>query len=301
MPELPEVQTTVDGIQALVKGRVIVDVWTDMFSTSPIFKNSIKNKTYFKNVFRPSVLGKKITGAKRRAKNILVSLSRDVTVLIHMKMTGHIMYGKCDYHKKENTWVPKAGQKALLDPFNRFIHVVFILDNGHHLVLSDMRKFAKIMIVDEDVEKELESMGVEPLEKEFTKKVFLEKITKYPNAYIKTALMDQRLIVGIGNIYSDEILFAAKVLPNRKVSEISDIELGHIYSNIAPILKSGIDFGGDSMSDYRNIYGEAGTFQGKHKVYRRTGLPCIRKNCTGKIKRLVINTRSAHFCPECQK
>lgn len=301
MPELPEVQTTVDGIQTLAKGRVITDVWTDMFSPSIIFKNSIKDKEYFTHVFRPAVLGKKILGSKRRAKNILIPLSQNETVLIHMKMTGHIMYGKYEFNRENNTWNPKVGQKALEDPFNRFIHVVFTLDDGYHLVLSDMRKFAKVTLVNEEVQKELDRMGIEPLEDSFTKKVFIEKIKRYPNTVIKTALMDQRLLVGIGNIYSDEILFAAKILPFRKVSELQDIELGTIHKHIAPVLKAGIDFGGDSMSDYRNIYGEAGTFQGKHKAYRRTNLPCVRNGCNGNIKRLVLNARSAHYCPICQK
>lgn len=301
MPELPEVQTTVDGIQALAKGRIIKDVWTDMYSPSPIFKNSIKDKEYFTNVFIPAVIGKKITRSKRRAKNILVELGNETTILIHMKMTGHIMYGKYSFDVTRNSWKPVAGQKALEDPFNRFIHVVFTLDNGYHLVLSDMRKFAKVTLVNDAVKKELDGMGVEPLDESFTKKVFIEKISRYPNTVIKTALMDQRLIVGIGNIYSDEILFAAQILPYRKVSDVSEVELGNVYKYIKPILKAGIDFGGDSMSDYRNIHGEAGEFQGKHKTYRRTGKPCTRKGCTGRIKRLVLNARSAHYCPVCQK
>ncbi len=301
MPELPEVQTTVNGIQALATGRTIISIWTDMHSDSAIFKNSIKDKKYFKNVFTPAVCGKKILGSNRRAKNILIHLSQNTTILIHMKMTGHVMYGKYEFNAKNNIWIPKTGQKALEDPFNRFIHVVFTLDNGYHLVLSDMRKFAKVTLVDAVVKKELESMGIEPLDTSFDKKTFLEKISRYPNAFIKTALMDQRLVVGIGNIYSDEILYAAHILPFRKVSELGEKELGTIYKHVAPILKAGIDFGGDSMSDYRNIYGMAGNFQGKHKAYRRTGKPCVTKGCIGIIKRLVLNARSAHYCSVCQK
>jgi formamidopyrimidine-DNA glycosylase len=300
MPELPEVQTTVDGIQALAKGLRIVGVWTDMYSKAPMFKDSIKNKTYFEHTFRPTIIGKKILSSKRRAKNILIALSGDATMLIHMKMTGHIMYGAYTYDPKKNSWTPKAGQPALDDPFNRFIHVVFSLDNGHHLVLSDMRKFAKVTLVTDAVRKELDALGVEPLDKAFDKKVFTNSVRRFPNAYIKTALMDQRLVVGIGNIYSDEILHASQTLPHRKVHDLNDQELGRIFTYIAPILRSGIDFGGDSMSDYRNIYGERGLFQGKHKAYRRTGLVCTRKGCSGIIKRLVLNTRSAHFCPTCQ-
>lgn len=301
MPELPEVQTTVNGIEKVAKGRTIKDVWTDMFSSSHIFKGTIKNKKYFTQVFRPSVIGGTILNTTRRAKNILITLSHNQTILIHMKMTGHIMYGKYEFNTKTNTWTPKKGQKALEDPFNRFIHVVFTLDNGYHLVLCDMRKFAKVTLVDDIVKNELATYGPEPLDKTFDKHTFVKHISRYPHAYIKTALLDQRLVSGIGNIYSDEILFAAGVLPERKVSNLDITELHTIHKHIAPILKCGIDFGGDSMSDYRNIYGERGEFQGKHKTYRRTGMSCLRKGCNGKIERKVINARSAHFCRICQK
>jgi formamidopyrimidine-DNA glycosylase len=300
MPELPEVQTTVDGINETVKGLTILDVWTDMFSVSQLFSTSIKNKSYFEKVFRPAILGKKIQNTSRRAKNILIQLEKDITILIHMKMTGHMMYGTYEYNKKKNTWSPSAGQENLLDPFNRFIHVVFSLNNGKHLVLCDMRKFAKVTLLDEETKKELNTLGPEPLDKAFDKKVFIEKISRFPNLAIKTALLNQTIVSGIGNIYSDEILHTAKVLPYRKVSELSIQELQIIHAHIAPILRSGIDMGGDSMSDYRNIYGERGSFQGKHKVYRRTGLTCTRTRCVGVIERMVIMGRSAHFCRGCQ-
>ncbi len=301
MPELPEVQTTVDGINLMTQGRTIVAVWTDMFSTATRGKNSIKDKTYFETVFRPTVEHTKIVRAARRAKNILITLSTNTTILIHMKMTGHVMYGKYSYNRQTNTWSPKNGQTALEDPFNRFIHVVFTLDNGHHLVLCDMRKFAKVTLVDNTVQKELATLGPEPFDTNHTSNVFIKNIQTRPHTYIKTALLDQTIVAGIGNIYSDEILHAAKILPDRKVSELHKKELQTVHAHIAPILRTGIDMGGDSMSDYRNIFGERGKFQGKHKVYRRTGLPCTRKGCTGIIQRKVVNARSAHYCSVCQR
>ncbi len=301
MPELPEVQTTVDGIEKVARGRTITDVWTDMFSSSHIFKNTIKNKKYFTHIFRPAVIGKKILHATRRAKNILISLSGDETILIHMKMTGHIMYGTYEYHAKKNIWTPSQGQPSLQDPFNRFIHVVFTLDNGKHLVLCDMRKFAKVTLVDTSITQELQELGPEPFDIIFTDSYFIERIQHTPDAYIKTALLNQKLVAGIGNIYSDEILHAAKILPDRKVSELSVRELRSIHKHITPLLRDGIHMGGDSMSDYRNIHGERGLFQGKHKAYRRTGLACTRTGCKGYIERKVINARSAHFCRSCQQ
>ncbi len=300
MPELPEVQTTVNGINTVAKNKIIVDVWTDLKSEAKMFSSTIKNPRFFAN-FKKKIINGKITKADRKGKNILIHLNNQETILIHMKMTGHIMYGKYIYNKKENKWIPEKGQRALEDPYNRFIHLVFTLNNGMHLVMSDTRKFAKVTLVDEDLHKELKQIGPEPLDDNFTYEVFNKNINKYPNKFIKTSLMDTRLVAGIGNIYSDEILHKAKVLPYRPVSSLNNIELKNIYKNIKPLLLDGINFGGDSMSDYRNIYGEKGNFQGKHKVYRRKGLNCFGKDCKGSIQRKVLNGRSSHYCPDCQK
>lgn len=303
MPELPEVQTTVDGINKVARGQIITDVWTDFASSHKMFKDSIKNVEYFKK-FKKQLIGAKILKAERRAKNILIHTDiKDLasTLLIHMKMTGHVMYGMYQYNKKNNEWTPKPGQKALEDPFNRFIHLVLSFENGKQLVLSDVRKFAKVALIDAKTDKTLQGIGPEPLSPAFTKEIFLERIQKYPNRVIKTTLMDQTLIAGIGNIYSDEILFAAKILPWRKVSELNGRELSEIYKQIKPVLEKGIDFGGDSTSDYRNIHGERGKFQGAHQVYRRTKLQCLRKGCGGVIERRVIGGRSGHFCVGCQR
>jgi formamidopyrimidine-DNA glycosylase len=164
-----------------------------------------------------------------------------------------------------------------------------------------MRKFAKVTLLDDVLKNELNTLGPEPFDKKFNKNTFIKSITRFQNLAIKTALMDQRIVSGIGNIYSDEILHLAHTLPFRNVSNLSIKELESIYKHIAPILRRGIDMGGDSMSDYRNIYGEQGKFQGKHKAYRRTGLPCVYKKCSGVIERMIIGGRSAHFCRICQK
>ena len=300
MPELPEVQTTVDGINIVAKNRKIIDTWTDFKSPAAMFKSTIKNPAYFQK-FKKAITGAKIVKAERRAKNILIRLSNKETILIHMKMTGHVMYGTYEYDAKKNIWTPKKGQTALEDPYNRFIHLVFALDNGKHLVLADTRKFAKVILLDNETKKEIDLLGPEPLSDDFSYDLFSKNINKYQNKFIKTSLMDQRLVGGIGNIYSDEILHESKILPDRTVSSLSQADLKLIFKNIKPILKRGIDFGGDSTSDYRNIYGERGTFQGKHKVYRRTNQACFGKDCKGTIQRKMLNGRSAHYCRECQK
>jgi len=304
LPELPEVQTTVDGINKYVRGLSVRDVWTGYKSAYHTGKDNIKDPKYFK-FFKKEIIGKKIEKASRRAKNVLIHLSDRETILIHMKMTGHILYGK--YKRVESgEWIvdSKKENDPLKDPFNKFIRLAFTLSNGKHLVLSDMRRFAKITFIKNDgkeISRHLANLGPEPLEKNFTFKLFQERILKRQNGKIKIVLMDQSLIAGIGNIYSDEILWRAGVHPETRVSNISKDKLILIFKAIKDTLKKGIDFGGDSMSDYRNILGERGKFQEKHEAYRRTGLPCRKKGCGGKIIRKIVGQRSAHFCSTHQK
>ncbi len=304
MPELPEVQTTVDGINKLTKGLVISDVWTDYLSVTHIGKDNIKDKIFFQN-FKKKVLDKKILSSTRRAKNVLIHLSGDVTILIHMKMTGHLMYGQYFFNPKEKKqrWTAlKEG--PLTDPYNRFIHLVFTFSNNKNLVLADVRKFAKVTLIEtKDLHQSLhlKDIGPEPLDKDFTYQIFKSQIMKRPTGRIKTVLMDQNLIAGIGNIYSDEALFRSSLNPEERVKDIPEKDLKVLYKSILEVLKNGIDFGGDSTSDYRNIHGERGKFQTQHMVYRRKGLPCLKKGCGGKIVRKIVGTRSAHFCDTHQK
>ncbi len=296
MPELPEVQTTVEGLNSLPKHLAIVDVWTDYGSAFHTGKGNIKDPGYFTH-FKKEITGATITGAARRGKNILIHLSNEKTILIHMKMTGHLLYGR--YVLKGKEWFTQEKDGPLADPFNRFIHLVFILSNGKHLAFSDMRKFAKVLVCDTKVlthHPDLAHLGPEPLSKEFTYATFKKQILERPNGKIKQVLMDQTVIAGIGNIYSDEILWAADVHPASIVRKIPEISLKKIYTESKPILKKGIDFGGDSTSDYRNIHGERGTFQHAHNAYRRTKEPCKKRGCKGIIQRIVMGGRSAHFC-----
>lgn len=290
MPELPEVQTTVEGINKTLKGLSVSDAWTD-------WEKMIHYRPF--KAFQKALIGEKFRKAERRGKNILIHFGNDKTVLIHMKMTGHIMYGH--YNLQKNKWLPHSTEKneALKDPYNRFIHVVFSLNNGKHLVFSDTRKFGKIDLLDSKTHltsKHLAHLGPEPLLKNFTFQIFKEQIQKRPRGKIKTVLMDQSVIAGIGNIYSDEILWRASINPEERVADLMDDNLQKIFDSIAPTLRHGIDFGGDSTSDYRNIHGERGKFQEKHQAYRRTGKPCTKPNCKGLILRKIVSGRSAHFC-----
>ncbi len=300
MPELPEVQTTVNGLNNTVKGKTITDVWTDIAVKSPTLshhKQSTKSSSFFAT-FKKTIVGAKILSAERRAKNIFIHLSNKQSIWIHMKMTGHMMYGTYVFDTKTKQWTPAHEEKndALRDPFNKYLHTVFTVGDKQ-LVLSDVRKFAKVTIVPTDSIDEILKVGPEPLTKEFTLQVCTDQFLKRPARAIKEVLLDQKIISGIGNIYSDEALWLAGIHPLRKVRDITKTEMKKLYESIKIVLEKGINFGGDSTSDYRDINGERGEFQAAHNAYRMTGKPCKKRGCSGVIARIAFNGRGAHFCP----
>ncbi|MEO5646700.1 MAG: bifunctional DNA-formamidopyrimidine glycosylase/DNA-(apurinic or apyrimidinic site) lyase [Candidatus Paceibacterota bacterium] len=312
MPELPEVQTTVNGLNKTVKGKKITDVWTDIAVETPSLPHhltSTKSKKFFAQ-FKKLIVGATITSAERRAKNIFIHLDNKQSIWIHMKMTGHMMYGSYELDKKTNQWAPAESEKnnALRDPYNRYLHTVFTIQDKpfdstqglRQLVLSDVRKFAKVTILPTDTIDDVLEIGPEPLTKEFTLEVCAAQLLKRSNRGIKEVLLDQKIISGIGNIYSDEALWLAGIHPLRLVKDITKLEMKKLYEGIKVVLEKGIDFGGDSTSDYRDINGECGKFQAAHNAYRMTGKPC-KKNDGGIIERIAFNGRGAHFCGVHQK
>lgn len=292
MPELPEVETTVRSLKSNVLGLKIKDVWTD-------FKKMVKKPSSFKE-FRKDLKGKEIKGVRRRGKNILIDLSSNKVLLIHQKMTGHLLFGK--WVLKKGKWFSKIGGPLRDDSHNRFLHLIFFLEKNKHLALSDLRKFAKIELWDKNKLENSENfkkLGPEPLERAFTFSKFKQVLGKRKKGKIKQVLMDQKIIAGIGNIYSDEILWEAKINPFRDIKTLKEKELKEVYKAIKKILKKGIKVKGDSISDYRKVDGTKGGFGVLEKVYRREGKKC--KRCKSQIKRKKIGGRSAHFCPKCQK
>lgn len=292
MPELPEVETIVRGLRSRILGLKIKDVWTD-------FKKILKKPKSFKE-FKKSLKGKKIKNIRRRGKNILIDLSSNKVLLIHQKMTGHLLFGKWVFKKGE--WFSKIRGPLRDDSHNRFLHFIFFLEKDKHLALSDLRKFAKIELWDKNElenSKGFKSLGPEPLRETFTFSIFKQTLGKRKRGKIKQVLMDQKIIAGIGNIYSDEILWEAKVNPFRDIKTLKEKELKKIYRAIRNILKKGIKVKGDSISDYRKVDGTKGGFGILEKVYRKEGKECER--CKSPIKRKKIGGRSAHFCPICQK
>jgi formamidopyrimidine-DNA glycosylase len=313
MPELPEVETTVRGLKQKVVGHTIKDVWSDLPRKTvslPHFANTIKSQKFF-DVFKKRVCGKKIVKITRRAKNILIELSSGDTILVHMKMTGHLLFG--EYTKEQAkgerredgaTWTPSKNEKndALRDPFNRFVHFVLVLDHGKHLVLSDTRKFAKVTLISaKDLENEFAHLGPEPLEKKFVFTNFKSQMMTRKSGKVKQVLLDQTVISGIGNIYSDEMLWLAGIHPEEKVADIPSSKMKLLFAGMKEVLAKGIDFGGDSMSDYRDINGKKGNFQHHHNAYRRKGEACGKRGCKGVILRKVVAGRSSHYCSIHQK
>lgn len=316
MPELPEVHTTATMLGKLVVGRTIADVWTDYRSPHSAGKDNIKNPAFFA-MFRQTLIGARIVRTHRRGKNVLIDIRRDEkalkkdsvadhTIIVHMKMTGHLLYGKYKKIEKANgggknkttSW-QAISPEALKDPFSRFVHMMISFADGTHLALADVRKFAKVTVVPTASAHEsshLSGIGPEPLDPSFTFPLFYERLLTRPTGKIKLVLMDPAVLAGIGNIYSDEILWAAGVHPQSTVSKVPLAKMREIYTKSKEILKKGIDFGGDSTSDYRNPMGERGAFHYHHHAYRNTGKACERRGCTGTIRRLAMGGRGAHFC-----
>jgi len=287
MPELPEVETTVRELNKKILSWRFADVWSDS-------KAQIKKPVSFEQ-FKKELLGKKIKKIERRGKYILFELSGNKTLLIHQKLTGHLLIGK--WEQRGGKWLAPPG--PLSEKINTFIHLLFTFKNGQMLALSDLRKFAKVELLDKkELEEELKPLGMEPLAKDFTFEKFRQALTKRRKGKVKQVLMDQTVIAGIGNIYSDETLWEAKIHPFKEIKELSDKELKRIYQALKKVLKEAIKAKGESISDFRRTTGERGGFDRLRKVYRREGKPCPR--CGVKIKRIKIGGRSTYFCPSCQ-
>ncbi len=285
MPELPEVKTTVDELAQKIIGCRIIDFWTDV----------PKRVAFFFDGDIDTIKGSAIEGIERRGKNIIISLLNGKNILIHQKISGHLLLGK--WKKEKEKWVPS--KEPLLEKINSYIHFILFLDNGEMIAMSDPRKFAKIEFWTKDkLEAHLKKiLGPDALEIDFED---LSQILSKRGGSIKSVLMDQPTISGIGNIYSDEILWDSKISPFKKSKELSRVEMKRIFNSMEKILNLAIELKGDSMSDYRLIDGTKGGYQNFHKVYQREGLNCFRKD-GGKIKREKFGSRSVRFCPVCQK
>jgi len=304
MPELPEVQTIVSDLRKILPGLKIAGVETDW---GKMFKNSSLEN------FKKEVVGEKILDVRRLGKNILIDLTGNKTILVHQKMTGHFLYGKWELVTPpvagEARWLGKEAGAIRDDPQNRFIHLVFDLSNKKQLALSDLRKFAKVLLCPTgklSALKDINNLGPDPTAEDFDFNKFQDRLTPPQTGQagkkgkIKTVLMDQSVFAGIGNIYSDEILWLAGINPLRQISSLTQKELKSIFTSTKKILKKAIEARGTSDSDYRDPSGSKGGYQKMLYVYGLEGEKCQKKD-GGIITRLKVGGRSAHFCPVHQK
>lgn len=277
MPELPEVQTIVNELNENIKDKTIKNIQV------------LDNKIFVGDV--EDVQNVEIVEIVRRAKNIIIKLSNNYNLLIHLKLSGQLFY-------------LKSGEKHFFgDLPNKYTRVIVNFDDNSKLFFNDFRRFAYMKVIDDkNLQEELSKFGPEPLEKSFTLEKFKEILKHKPKSKVKVFLMDQSNIAGIGNIYSDEILWLAKIHPARIIGTLSQHDKQAIFDSTKIILKKALQLKGTSGKDemYRRIDGEMGQYKKELKAYQRTGQQCLR-NDGGVIERIKINGRSAHFCPACQR
>lgn len=296
MPELPEVETIRLGLSKRIVGKKITGIDVDN-------QKSFVGK-------KDDVIGPSITDVQRRAKVICIKLSNDLNLLFHLKLTGQLIY-------REVSSMPEGKNKELSgDSFagghpshdwhmnlpNSNTRITFTFNDKSSLFFNDMRKFGwcKVLINDEVSAIYKKDYGFEPLDKEFTVEYLLGKAKRIQNRNIKQFIMDQTIAAGMGNIYTDESLFEARISPLRKVKDISLSEWKTLIESMCKILELGIKYGGTTDSDYVNVDGKKGGMQEHLKVYHKTGEPCA-DGCGGVVKRITIGGRGTHYCPICQK
>ncbi len=308
MPELPEVETVVRELNKKLRGRVIVSVEVraaKLVSVGPATLSPIRTTSQrVVATFKSKLIGHKILSVHRRAKILFFNLSGPYTILVHLKMTGQFIFEDIALRKKT------GGTYRLLNRLNapllslpgKHTHVIISFKDTSKLYFNDMRKFGYLKLIkDTEVNqvKELAAFGPEPLSRDFSYHTFRAAVKKRNKSTVKQVLMDNKVVVGIGNIYSDEILFHAKVRPTRKVGRLQEKELRAIYNQIRLVLRRGIAAKGSSVGDFVRTDGTWGTMGKYHFVYGRRKQPC--KVCRTPIQSTKLGGRTSSFCPQCQK
>jgi formamidopyrimidine-DNA glycosylase len=276
MPELPEVETVCRGLAKVLPGRSI---------------RAVKLHREGMRFPFPLALGKlahvKITAIDRRAKYILMRLGNHQTLIIHLGMSGRLVI-----HDDDNKHTP-----------GKHDHMIIELDNGVSIVFNDPRRFGLADLVETkslEQHKLFAHLGPEPLEKEFSEKYLTDKL-KSKKIAIKLAIMDQQVVVGVGNIYASEALFAAGIDPRRAANTVKPAEISKLVASIRDVLKKAIKAGGSSLRDYVQTDGELGYFQHQFSVYDKEGQKCQNCTCTlkktGGVQRITQGARSTFYCP----
>lgn len=274
MPELPEVETVKRSLQPLVTGEIIRDV--------EVFYGGIIKKPGPPE-FKRLLIDRTIENVKRRGKYLLFQLSGGFSLVVHLRMTGQLTVCRTGVDVAKHT------------------HLVFHFAGGREMRFTDARKFGLIYLIPTGAWEQiggLAALGPEPLEEEFSLS-YLEGLVKRKKGKVKAFLLDQTGIAGIGNIYADEIMFAAGLHPQRQVGSLSPEEVGRLYRAIRRKLSEGIEFRGTSVRDYVDGRGEKGGFQNRLQVYDRGGESCLR--CGTRLLKETIAGRGTVFCPQCQQ
>jgi formamidopyrimidine-DNA glycosylase len=292
MPELPEVETVVRGLDKYLPGKKIVSVDFDWPKSFPNSQQYIDNY----------LLGAGVVGLRRRGKVIIIDLDTEYCLVIHLKMTGQLVYRGAEQHFGAGH-PSQSLQGTLPDKSTRVIFkLVDSLGKTSKLFFNDQRKFgwARLLpTVELPSINFLTKMGPEPLEETTTTDVFKSRINKRKNSKIKAVLLDQTVIAGIGNIYADESLWLAKIHPEQPVNKISNSKMNKLFTQIKDVLELSINSGGSTDKNYVDADGNKGSFLTFANVFRRQGQAC--KRCGETIIKLRVAGRGTHICPKCQR
>ncbi|MBU4216526.1 bifunctional DNA-formamidopyrimidine glycosylase/DNA-(apurinic or apyrimidinic site) lyase [Candidatus Parcubacteria bacterium] len=286
MPELPEVETIKNDLRAKIVRKKI----TALELTN---KGSVR----LTNDFEKKIVQAFFVEINRKGKLLIFKLSGGDYLLIHLKMTGQLIYQA--RQRGKDIYIAGGHGQEMEDLPNRHTRIILRFADNANLYFNDLRKFGYWQLVNEaELQKVLAKYGPEPLEKEFKKK-YLQKIFQKTSRLIKAVLLDQSLIAGIGNIYADEILFAAAVRPDRRAASLSEGEIEEIWKNSRTVIKNAIKYRGTTFNNYRDAEGRKGNYVQKLKVYGRKNLQCLR--CGHKIIKQKIAGRGTSYCEWCQK
>jgi formamidopyrimidine-DNA glycosylase len=288
MPELPEVETIIRGLNKFLIGKRFSSV---EFDNPKSFPNNLANVDKF-------LINSKIIAVTRRGKVIIIDLSTEYSLIIHLKMTGQLIY-KDQKHKFGGGHPTESLVGSLPDKSTR---VTINFSDSSKLFFNDQRKFGwvrllpTIEIANIDFFKKL---GPEPLDSSFSWQKFNDRLQKRPNSSIKPVLLDQSVIAGIGNIYADESLWMSKIHPATKVNRLSKDKIKNLHYNIRTILNLSIEKGGSTDRNYLNAEGKKGSYLKFANVFRKEGQPCSR--CGEIIIKFKLNGRGTHICPKEQR
>ena len=291
MPELPEVETVRLGLVPVMEGHVITD--------ARIRRRDLRLP--FPPNFADRLKGRRVVSLMRRAKYILAALDSGETLVVHLGMSGRMSVYAQGRRQRLGDYVYNPAPEGAGE--GKHDHVVFETDAPARIVFNDHRRFGLMALVATatlEADKLFKGIGVEPLSASFNAR-YLAKMLAGKKTPIKSALLDQRVVAGLGNIYVCEALFLARISPKRWAGGVRPNEAKALAGAIKRVLKAAIAAGGSTLRDHAQATGDPGNFQHRFRVYGREGQPCLGKNCRGTVKRIVQAGRSSFYCPSCQK